>query len=162
MHYSKSQQAALVILRMLIGWHFLYEGLIKLLSPGWSAKRYLASSESFLEGFFQWLSSDVMIGLANVGTITLLLVVGLTLLLGIFEKWGVIAGIVLLTLFYLAHPSVPGYQSAAPSEGNYFIVNKNLIEMAALFVLWVFPSSQYAGLQVFFTSNTKPATLATK
>lgn len=149
-------------MRVLIGWHFLYEGLIKLLSPNWSAERYLMSSESFLEGFFSWLSSDARIGLVNVATLTLLLFVGLSLVLGVFEKIGICAGITLLSLFYLAHPSIPGYTSAlAPSEGNYLIVNKNLIEMAALLVLWGFPTSHYFGLRHLFPFS-KPATLATK
>ena len=29
------QQVALVVLRTLIGWHFLYEGYFKLLRPAW-------------------------------------------------------------------------------------------------------------------------------
>jgi thiosulfate dehydrogenase [quinone] large subunit len=161
MNYSKSQQFVLVLLRVLIGWHFLYEGLLKLLSPSWSAKRYLMSSESFLDNFFAWLSSDAMIGIIDFMTIALLLIVGLTLILGIFEKIGILAGVALLVLFYLAHPSFPGIESAAPSEGNYFIVNKNLIELAALLVLWFFPTSKYFGLSQLF-STSKPAKLATK
>ena len=34
---SGPHQAALVILRTLIGWHFLYEGYYKLMLPAWSA-----------------------------------------------------------------------------------------------------------------------------
>lgn len=160
MNYNKSQQFVLVLLRIFIGWHFLYEGLIKLLSPTWSAKRYLMSSESFLDGFFEWLSADGMIGIVNIMTIGLLVGVGLSLLLGLFEKWGIAAGIALLALFYLAHPSIPGYESSAPTEGSYLIVNKNLIEMAALLVLWCFPSSKYFGLsQLFnFSNSSKFAT----
>lgn len=162
MNYSKSQQFVLVFLRVLIGWHFLYEGLLKVLSPSWSAKRYLMSSESFLDNFFEWLSSDAMIGLVDFMTIALLLIVGLTLMLGIFEKIGVAAGVALLVLFYLAHPSLPGYDSIAPTEGSYFIVNKNLIELAALLVLWFFPTSRYFGLSPIVFKNSKSATLATK
>lgn len=161
MHYHRAQLFALVLLRLLIGWHFLYEGLIKLFSSTWSGKRYLMSSESFLSDFFTWLSSDALIGVVDFMTIFLLVGIGLTLVLGIFEKWGIMAGIGLLALFYLAHPSFPGYVSPAPVEGNYFIVNKNLIEMAALFVLWAFPTSQYVGLRHLFFSS-KPANLATK
>ena len=60
-----------------------------------------------------------MIGIANYATIGILLFVGLTLILGIWEKGGIAAGILLLVLFYLAHPSIPGFEAvAAPSEGN--------------------------------------------
>jgi len=38
---SRLQMATVVALRVLIGWHFLYEGLSKLTTPGWSAKRWL-------------------------------------------------------------------------------------------------------------------------
>lgn len=161
MKYSKSQQFVLVLLRVFIGWHFLYEGLLKLLSPSWTAKRYLLSSESFLEEFFTWLSSDDLIGIVDFMTVALLLIVGLTLVLGIFEKIGILAGVALLILFYLAHPSWPGMESAAPTEGSYLIINKNLIELAALLVLWFFPTSKFFGLSQFFNLS-KPASLATK
>ncbi|GAB5555153.1 MAG: hypothetical protein Sapg2KO_47440 [Saprospiraceae bacterium] len=111
--------------------------------------------------FFAWLSSDALIGMVDFMTVALLLIVGLTLVLGVFEKIGILAGIALLTLFYLAHPSFPGIESAAPTEGSYFIVNKNLIELAALLVLWVFPTSKYFGLSQFL-STPKSASLATK
>ena len=153
MNYNRSQLFVLVLLRWFIGWHFLYEGMVKLLSPSWSAKRYLMSSESFLDGFFTWLSSDAMIGIVNIMTVGLLLFVGITLIMGFWEKIGIAAGVALLTLFYLAHPSIPGFESTAPAEGSYLIVNKNLIELAALLVLWCFPSSKYFGFQSIF--NTK-------
>lgn len=162
MEYKKSQRLALVLLRVFIGWHFLYEGLIKLLSPGWTAKRYLLSSEGPLVSFFSRLGADSTIGLVNYATISLLLFVGLTLLLGVWEKPGLLSGLFLLVLFYLAQPSIPGYTSAlAPAEGNYFIINKNLIELAALLVLWVFPTGRYFGLSAFFHLS-KPARMATK
>ena len=33
---SSWQQVGLVLLRTLIGWHFLYEGYFKLLHPAWT------------------------------------------------------------------------------------------------------------------------------
>ena len=39
--YTSWQTAILVVLRVFIGWHFLYEGLVKLLNPYWSAAGYL-------------------------------------------------------------------------------------------------------------------------
>jgi thiosulfate dehydrogenase [quinone] large subunit len=41
-----------------------------------------------------------------------------------------------------------------PVEGNYWIVNKNLIEMAALFVLYLFPSSQITGIDRYIQKKT--------
>ena len=50
--------AALVALRLLVGWHFLYEGVIKLQNPYWTSADYLAQSQSFLAGAFHWLAAD--------------------------------------------------------------------------------------------------------
>ena len=35
--YAGSQLNGLVLLRVLIGWHFLYEGVSKLINPYWSS-----------------------------------------------------------------------------------------------------------------------------
>jgi thiosulfate dehydrogenase [quinone] large subunit len=43
--YTKMQISALTFLRVLIGWHFLYEGLVKLYSPGgWTSEFFLSNS----------------------------------------------------------------------------------------------------------------------
>ena len=36
-HLSLLESTSLVLLRTLIGWHFLYEGYYKLMLPGWSS-----------------------------------------------------------------------------------------------------------------------------
>ena len=38
------QLNAIVFMRFLIGWHFLYEGALKLFNPSWTAKGFLMSS----------------------------------------------------------------------------------------------------------------------
>jgi thiosulfate dehydrogenase [quinone] large subunit len=149
MSYSKPQAFFLSLLRIFIGWHFLFEGLVKVFNPGWSAKGYLLSSQGFLASFFQWLGDSQLLSLANLAVIILLLFTGLTLVLGIFERWGAYAGMLLLAFFYLSHPSWPGLEASGPAEGNYWIVNKNLIELAALGVLALFPTGHLFGLDVF-------------
>ena len=153
MSYSKSQLIVLSLLRIFIGWHFLFEGLIKVFSPGWTAKGYLLSSQGIFAPAFHWLGNSSLLGLADVLTIVLLLFVGVTLVLGIFEKWGAYAGIFLLAFFYLSHPSWPGIPASGPAEGNYWIVNKNLIELVALAVLAYFPSGQWLGLEGYLRSR---------
>ena len=153
MSYTKSQLLFLSLLRMFIGWHFLFEGLIKIFSPGWTAKSYLLSSKGIFSSAFHWLGSSSLLGLVDVATIGLLLFVGITLILGIFEKWGAFAGMFLLAFFYLSHPSWPGVPAAGPAEGNYWIVNKNLIELVALGVLAYFPTGQWVGLEGYLRSR---------
>ena len=42
----------LTILRIFVGWHFLYEGIVKLFNPEWSSASYLMESKWLLSGFF--------------------------------------------------------------------------------------------------------------
>ena len=155
MSYSKPQLFFLTALRLLAGWHFLFEGFIKLLTPGWTAKGYLLSAQGPLAPLFQWLGNDALIGVSDTLTAVALSPAGLTLILGIWEKAGAYIGIAMLTFFYLAHPSWPGIPAAGPSEGNYFIVNKNLVELAALGVLAYFPTGHLLGLGVFFNPKNQ-------
>ena len=46
------RSAPLVLLRIIIGWHFLYEGLTKLLYPGWTSAGYLKGSTGPLAPIF--------------------------------------------------------------------------------------------------------------
>ena len=42
-HFSKVQTTLLVVLRLIIGWHLLYEGIAKLLIPDWTAAAFLST-----------------------------------------------------------------------------------------------------------------------
>jgi thiosulfate dehydrogenase [quinone] large subunit len=146
--FSTGQNNSLIFLRILIGWHFLYEGVLKLYNPAWTSKGYLLSA-SFLKPFFTWISGDSLISVVDTLNIVGLLAVGAGLLLGLKIRWACVGGILLLALYYLAHPPFPGLEQG-PAEGSYWIVNKNLIEMAALFVLYQFPSYAAFGIERFF------------
>lgn len=52
---SAIQLSVLAILRIAIGWHFLYEGIVKLLNPGWTSAAYLAESKWLFFGIFNWI-----------------------------------------------------------------------------------------------------------
>jgi thiosulfate dehydrogenase [quinone] large subunit len=49
-------------------------------------------------------------------------------------------------MYYLSHPPFIGLQYGLPMEGSYLLVNKTLIELAAMAVLFVFPASRVIGL----------------
>ena len=48
----------MVVLRVLIGWHFFYEGIVKLVNPNWTSVSYLMDSKGFLSGFFVNLATN--------------------------------------------------------------------------------------------------------
>jgi thiosulfate dehydrogenase [quinone] large subunit len=147
MALSRPQMITIVVLRVLIGWHFLYEGLSKLMSPTWSAAGYLTQARGPLSGFFRWMAADPSV-LANVNLMNKwgLTAIGLGLILGCFTRLAAASGIVVILLFYLCNPPFVGYFYSIPTEGSYLVVNKNLVEAAALAVILVTPSGQAAGL----------------
>lgn len=140
----------LVVLRVLIGWHFLYEGLSKLVNPDWSSVGFLLDSEGFLAPLFNSMASDPgILKIVDFLNVWGLILIGLGLMLGLLTRVSIIAGIALLGMYYLSHPPFVGYSFSVPSEGSYLWVNKNLIEMAALAVLMVFPTSGQTGIDRF-------------
>ena len=146
-NYSKSQLSMLVILRVIIGWLFLYEGLVKLIDPAWSSFGYLMDSQGFMSGFYKSIAADQgVLNVVDIMNIYGLIAIGLGLILGCFARIAKIAGIVLLIMYYLSHPPFPGLDYNLPTEGNYLIVNKIFVELVTLAVLLVFPTSKIIGL----------------
>jgi len=143
---SSIQLTLLVLLRLSIGWHFFYEGLIKLLNPGWTSVGYLMDSKGFMSGFFQsFAANPTTIQVVDFLNIWGLIAIGLGLILGAFTKIAKIAAILLLSFYYLSHPPFLSLEYLIPTEGNYFIINKTLIELLAIAVLLVFPTSKILG-----------------
>jgi thiosulfate dehydrogenase [quinone] large subunit len=155
-YYSNWQIFALTFLRVLIGWHFLYEGLVKFYTPGWTAKTYLLGSVGPLAPVFKGIGQSASIlKIVDILNEWGLILIGLCLFIGLLSKPCKILGIVLLSFYYLAYPPFAGLGINPHVEGSYWIVNKNLIEMAALFVLYMFPSGHITGIDKFiFRKNT--------
>jgi thiosulfate dehydrogenase [quinone] large subunit len=150
-NYSKGQLSMLVTLRVLIGWHFLYEGFTKLANPDWSSIGFLLDSKGPFAGLFQGLAnSPGMLNAVDFLNVYGLIAIGLGLILGAFTRPALIAGMVLLAFYYLSHPPFVGITYAMPTEGKYLWVNKNLIELIALGVLYVFPTSRIIGMDRLF------------
>ncbi len=153
--YTNMQLTALVILRVMIGWHFLYEGISKLLNPYWSSAGFLLESKWIFAGLFKTIvAHPTALTIVDFLNIWGQIAIGLGLISGLLSQAASIAGIVLLVLYYICNPPFIGLTYTAPSEGSYLIVNKNLIELFALVVLIYFPSSKIIGIDRFLFKNT--------
>lgn len=149
---SEAQLSWLVILRIFIGWHFLYEGLVKLLNPNWTAATYLMDSKGWFGPLFVRMAGNP--GLMNVVDFLnewALVLIGAGLLLGMFSRLSSIGGMILLLLYTLSHPALIGVNYQMSFEGSYLIIDKNLIELVALGVSFVFPTARLIGIDRFFT-----------
>lgn len=154
---SGLQQTLLVVLRTLIGWHFLYEGYYKLMLPGWSADGaplapwssagYLRAATGPLAGMFHRMADSGWIGWIDLGVKAGLLLAGVSLLLGLLTRLGCWGALLLLGMFYVAAIPLAGTPQPG-SEGTYLLVNKTLIEGAAVAVLLAFRTGEIAGLDL--------------
>lgn len=155
-NYSTLQLAALVVLRFLIGWHILYEGIAKLINPQWTSAGFLKESQWVLSGFANWvLSGNGTLAMVDFLNTWGLIAIGLGLLFGFFARTAAIAGAILVFVYYLNAPPFIGMEYILPSDGNNLIVNKTLIEAVALCVLALFPTSKIFGFDALFAVRNK-------
>ena len=109
---SLGQQVSLVTLRTLIGWHFCYEGYVKLLHPAWSrdgqplppwsSAGYLKAATGPLARVFHSIAEASWIGAFDVTVALLLILIGTSLLLGLFTQSGCTGALAMLSIFYLS------------------------------------------------------------
>jgi len=148
---NKCQLYGLVTLRVLIGWHLLYEGVSKLNNPYWSSAAYLLDSKWILSGLAETIvSNPVLLSVSDYVNMWGLTLVGISLLLGLFSQYTALVGMGFVLLYYLFAPPLLGLEYSRPGEGSYIIVNKNLIEACALWVIYTFPTGHIIGLDRFF------------
>jgi len=160
--YTGWQLGALVTLRLLVGWHFLYEGLAKLVNPYWTSAEYIDQASWLFSGVFKSIAaSPVAVTVVDALNVWGLMAIGLGLILGLFTRPATIAGVVLLVLYYIVAPPFAGLSYAMPTEGSYLVVNKVLVEAGALLVLLAFPTGRLVGLDgVLFRKRQSRATPA--
>jgi len=158
------RQVVLVVLRVLIGWHFFYEGYYKLMVPAWSSEGaplarwtsagYIRAASGPVARLFQrmldagwtpWIDNAVKIGL---------LLVGVSLMLGLFTRTGCWGALFLLAMFYLSAIPFAGVPQAG-AEGAYLLVNKTLIEAAAVCVVLAFNTGAIAGLDLALAARRR-------
>ncbi len=156
---ARLEAVALVLLRTLIGWHFLYEGYYKLATPGWSragaplaswsAAGYLKAATGPLAGAFHAIAQSPMAGWVDTLVPVGLVLVGLSLLLGLFTQVGLWGALAFLTLFYVS--AIPTEGIPRPwNEGTYLVVSKNLVEWAAVLALITCRTGRIAGLDLLW------------
>ncbi|MDR1223311.1 MAG: DoxX family protein [Tannerella sp.] len=124
-------KSIITIIRIAVGWHFLYEGLVKLFSNNWSSESYLSNTYGLFSGVYHWLAaSPERLQVVDFLNIWGLILIGVALFVGIFIRMASLSGFLLLVLYYFAYP--PFGVSLLGGDGTLYIVDKILIEAAVL------------------------------
>ena len=163
MRLTGFQQFWLVTLRTVIGWHFAYEGVYKLMLPGWSrtgqlitewsAAGYLKVATGPAAPIFHRIAENA--GLMHAVDLMVpigLMLIGLSLMLGLLTQLGCVGATTFLALFYLSQPPFMGMPQTG-AEGTYLIVSKNLIELVAVMTIMAFRTGAIAGLDQLWISR---------
>jgi len=136
---SKIQKYLLLLLRLSLGWLFLYAGFTKILNPAWSAAGYLQAAKTFPE-LYAWFLLPSNIGWVNFVNEWGLALLGLSLILGLRIRWTAPLGVALMILYYL-----PIFNF--PYAGDHsFLVDEHVIYILGLLILVTFRASHFWGL----------------
>ena len=155
-------KSIITIIRFAVGWHFLYEGLTKLVAENWSSESFLNSTSGAFSGFYHWIAaSPLKLQIVDFLNIWGLILIGLALFLGLLIRWSALSGALLLILYYFAYP--PFGTDLPFGDGNYYIVNTLFIEVAVLLYFTFGKEKGYgldnifkiSDLKKFFTSKAK-------
>jgi thiosulfate dehydrogenase [quinone] large subunit len=153
-NYTNLQTFLLVALRIVLGWYFLYEGLVKIANPDWSSFGYLMDSQGAFAGFFHSMAANAnviaVVDWLNKWGLTL---IGLGLILGFMTRLALFCGMLLLVMYYCSHPPLANITYVMPQEGSYLWVNKTLIEIVTMALLLVFPTGHIFGLDRFVSKR---------
>jgi len=142
--FKKWDVWAITLLRMAIGWHFLYEGIAKIVAGGWSSQSYLANTTGFFSPFYHWLAASPAIGIIDWLNITGLILIGLALFFGLFTRIAAVCGALLLMLYYFAYPPFGFSLLSTSGESHLYIVNYQLAEAIMLIFFAVYSTTGYS------------------
>ena len=92
------------------------------------------------------VSNPSILGVVDHLNIWGLTIIGACLILGLFGRYASFAGMILVLVYYIFSPSLWWLEYSRPGEGSYLVINKNIIESCALFVIYLFPTSEIIGL----------------
>ncbi len=138
------QKTSLFLLRLALGWMYLYAGGSALLNPAWSAAGYLKSAQTF-EGFYLWLANPTNIGWVNFVNKWALLLLGTSLILGLFVRLAGYAGALLMLLFCFVILHFPYAGQGTIS----FIVDPHVIFALVLIYFAAIDAGRFWGLDTW-------------
>ena len=119
---------------------FFWAGIKKVLDPAWSAAGYLKGAKTFTE-FYQWLTTPGLLPFTNFMNEWGLILLGLSLILGLFVRLSSTLGVLLMLLYYF-----PILQFPYPNPHS-FLVDEHIIYAFSLLMLASLHAGRIWGLE---------------
>lgn len=130
---QKLTSLSIFLLRVTMGWLFLYSGIVKVMDKTWSAESYIKGAK-VLPQFFDFLLDPAVLPYVNLVNKWGLVLLGVSLILGFFVRWSAPLGALLMVLYYLPVLNFPS------------IVDQHIIYALVLLFLAVVGAGQVWGL----------------
>ncbi|MDO8658842.1 MAG: DoxX family protein [Candidatus Levybacteria bacterium] len=134
------QKLSLLLLRLSLGWIFLYSGVSKILDLEWTATGYLKGAQTLTPLYNLFTRNmDAINFLNSWGQAA----IGLALILGIMLRPAAIFGILMMILYYIPILNFPYVGKGTTS----FLVDQHIIFILVFFLLFTSDAGKYYGLK---------------
>lgn len=140
------QKAVIFLLRVAIGWVFLWAAIRQIPDAKWSAAQFLAGAKTF-PGFYAFFLQPEILPITNVLVKYGHLLLGLSLMTGVCVRLSSGFGALLLMLYYFPRLDFPYVVSP-----TYFIVEYHLVYALLLVYLGAIRAGRIGGLENWIAS----------
>lgn len=137
---SGSERTIIFLMRVCLGWVFLYAASHQVFVPGWSATGFLEHTKTF-HGFFSLFTGPTMAPIVSFLVEYGHLLIGLSLIFGLMVRISSFFGILLMLLYWMAHMDFPYI-----SNNLNFIVDEHIIYALGLGLMIVKHAGHVWGL----------------
>ncbi|MBZ0163795.1 MAG: DoxX family membrane protein [Notoacmeibacter sp.] len=140
MPVSSFERTLLFLLRLSLGWIFLFAASHQVFVPGWSVAGFLEHTKTF-HGLFSMFTGPVIAPIISFLVSWGHLLIGLSLITGLAVRVSATFGILLMLLYWMAHMDFPYI-----SDKNNFIIDFHIVDALVLALLIVRQAGQIWGL----------------
>lgn len=138
---NKFEKISISLLRISLGFLFLYSGVTKILNTDWSSIKYLQNAKTFT-GMYSWMAQPSILPYINSINEWGQILLGISLVLGIGMRLSTTLGAILMTLYYFALPFPhPNPQS--------FIVDEHVIYALIMIYLGAVRAGRIYGIETW-------------
>ena len=137
---SKIEKIVVFLLRLSLGWIFLYSAVTKISNPNWSAAGFLKGAQTFSD-LYHWFASPSVLPVTNFLNEWGQLLLGISLVLGIGVRLSSILGVVLMLLYYFPQLNFPYIGKTS------YLIDQHIIYSLVLIYFAVIRAGRIYGLE---------------
>ena len=145
---TSTERGLIFLLRIALGWTFLYAASHQVFVSGFSIVGFLNSTKTF-HGFFQIFTGPVVAPIVTFLVAYGHLLIGLSLLSGLLVRVSSVFGIFIMLIYWMAHMDFPFI-----SDTNNFLVDYHLINALVLGLLIATRAGHVWGLDAWAAHQT--------